>query len=521
MGFIRLFKLFIAITIACHVIHEHSSIATTIHDEQLVYQVKDGKTPSSAFGNSFEKVHPLLRETEFAANKKPKKPPAHKPAPAPTVSPTAALTPSDVTDVTDAPDASSSTDDKKKEGPKTGDAKSPTNKPSTKKTPPPTDDADAPESTPTAEDSPSDDAKTPGSDDSDAPVVKRLSPTSKPSPVARLGPTMKPAGAGNHRPTEKPVKDAEPSSDESSDSEGKTPTKKPIVEKPTRRIPTQKPVAAVPVAEPTEDSEPTSTPFQSPTVPEDATTESPGDDIPEGDDSKADDSKKNGKNKNNNKKNKGGSGSGDGDDADVKTKAPAPSRTKAPGPTKKPFGKPPKNPPPATVTDPATPAVPATEPATAPAPADEKDDKGEKGDQTPAAGDIPNEDEPEPTSEPAFSEGGGQANAGSVGGAENVNEEIKNEDRTALNSAKYFSITFVLSLIFCGLLYTFRRYACTYHFMRGNDYFYHDSLCNSSYAFDILIFMYEIFASLYLLTNTTLQYALLYSGLLHTTLYVY
>jgi hypothetical protein len=221
---------------------------------------------------------------------------------------------------------------------------------------------------------------------------------------------------------------------------------------------------------PTEDSEPTSEdlPFESPNVPEDAQTESPGDDVPEGDDSEVDDSKKNGKNKNNDK-NKGGSGSGSGsgDDADEKTKAPAPSRTKPPGPTKKPFGKPPKNPPPVPATDPDS--------ATTPAPAPE-DDKGDKGDKTPAAGDLPNEDEPEPTSEPAFSEGGGQANAGTVGGAENVNEEIKNEDRTALNSAKYFSITFVLSFIFCGLLYTFRRYTHAYYFIRDNHYFYHDEI---------------------------------------------
>lgn len=254
MGFIRLSKLFIAITIACHVIQEHSSIATTIHDEQTVYQVKDEKSSSSVFSYSFEKAHPLLRETEFAANKKPKKPPAHKPPPVPTVSPTAALTPADVTDITDAPDASSSTDDKKKEDPKAGVAKTPTNKPSTKKTPPPTDDADASQPTPTAEDSPTDDNKSPVSEVAEAPAAKRLSPTKKPSPIARQVPTIKPVGAGNKRPTVKPVTDAEPTSDEGSDSEVKSPTKKPTVEKPTRRSPTQKPVVAVP----TEDTEPTS-----------------------------------------------------------------------------------------------------------------------------------------------------------------------------------------------------------------------------------------------------------------------
>ena len=68
------------------------------------------------------------------------------------------------------------------------------------------------------------------------------------------------------------------------------------------------------------------------------------------------------------------------------------------------------------------------------------------------------EDQPPPTEEPSFSEGGGQNNDGNIGGAENINEEIANEDKTAVNSAKYFSITFVLCLIFCGLLYTFRRY---------------------------------------------------------------
>ena len=48
-----------------------------------------------------------------------------------------------------------------------------------------------------------------------------------------------------------------------------------------------------------------------------------------------------------------------------------------------------------------------------------------------------------------------------IGGAQNINEEIKEEDRTALNSALYFFITLVVCLLCFGGIHIVKRYVRT------------------------------------------------------------
>lgn len=48
-----------------------------------------------------------------------------------------------------------------------------------------------------------------------------------------------------------------------------------------------------------------------------------------------------------------------------------------------------------------------------------------------------------------------------IGGAQNINEEIKEEDRTALNSALYFFITLVVCLVCFGGIHIVKRYVRT------------------------------------------------------------
>lgn len=388
MGFIRLTKLFVVITTACHVIHEHSSIATTIDDGHLMYLNKNGLSTLPASATTSQNVikiqYPRSAETVSTTAHKPKKNP-HPPVPAPTQSPTVESTPAE--------DSPAVEDGEKDQDPKTLDPKSPISEPSAKETPPPADDAAAPETNPPADEPIIDDSKT-----QDPESDKKSNPSKKPSPAGKPVLTTKPER--NNHPTQKPTIATIPNSDKTITHQ--TPTKKPLVADPSRKRPSQKP-------------------FKSPTVPEDAETGLPSDDSS---DESASKDKENKDGNKNNKKNKKGDG-----DNEEETPPPAPSKVKA-KPT--------------------------------------KPTKGGEDTNTPVNGsnetggkDIPevDEDEPPPTKEPSFSEGGGQNNNGNIGGADPINVEIANEDKTALNSAKYFSITFVLCLIFCGLLYTFRRYA--------------------------------------------------------------
>ena len=355
MGFIRLTKLFVVITTACHVIHEHSSIATTIDDGHLMYLNKNGLSISSASAitpQNVIKIHyPRSAETVSITAHKPKKQNPHPPTPAPTQSPTVGSTPAG--DPTSPEDSDKDVDTEQ---------------------PPPPDDGDAPEKPPPQD--------VPISDDSKILEPETAKPSNKPSPAGKPVLITKPLR--DNRPTRKPSIATISNPDENS--EHQTPTKKPLVAVPTR--PTRRKPSGMPVeTAPTDDGDQPSEvpPFKSPTVPEGAVTGPPSDDPP----------------------------------------APSPSKVKA---------KPKEDP-----------------------PANGSDQK--INDAPDSNGNV--EDEPPPTKEPSFSEGGGQNNDGNIGGAENINEEIANEDKTALNSAKYFSITFVLCLIFCGLLYTFRR--CVYN----------------------------------------------------------
>ena len=377
-----------------------------------MYLNKNGLSTLPASATTSQNVikiqYPRSAETVSTTAHKPKKNP-HPPVPAPTQSPTVGSTPAD--------DSPTAEDGEKDQDPKISEPESPISKPSAKKTPPPADDADAPETTPPADEPIIDDSKTP-----DPESDKKSNPSNKPSPAGKPVLTTKPER--NNRLTQKPTIATIPNSDKTITHQ--TPTKKPLVAVPSRKRPSQKPVKSAP----TDDSEqpPAETvPFKSPTVPEWEETNPPSDDPPKPDDSESKD--KENKNKNNDKNNK--KGKKDGGDNEDQAPPPAPSKV---------------------IAKPSKPTKGGEDPNT---PENGSDETG--GKDTPE-GDLPNEDQPRPTKEPSFSEGGGQNNNGNIGGADPINVEIANEDKTALNSAKYFSITFVLCFIFCGLLYTFRRY---------------------------------------------------------------